>query len=140
MLSSRLFSSLTASARIAQAIASSSGSGSPSIHTRLIASSSRPTAAHTSCSSCCQRALSTSAVLSGTVGSLGGGKLKTHKGTKKRFQPVGSVDGMFKHAHAGKSHLNSHMPSVRRARLRGMAVTPPGQTARHLKRLLGPIL
>ncbi|KAK0539347.1 hypothetical protein OC834_000066 [Tilletia horrida] len=70
----------------------------------------------------------------------GGGKLKTHMGTKKRFFPVGSVEGMFKRGKAGKSHLNSHMSSVRRAGLRGTAITPPGQTARHLKRLLRPIL
>ncbi|CAD6941246.1 unnamed protein product [Tilletia controversa] len=80
------------------------------------------------------------AVRPGASGSHGGGKLKTHMGTKKRFFPVGSIVGMFKRGRAGKSHLNSHMSSVRRSRLRGMAITPPGQTARHLKRLLGPIL
>ncbi|KAE8211408.1 hypothetical protein CF327_g4833 [Tilletia walkeri] len=83
---------------------------------------------------------SSAAVRLGSSGSLGGGKLKTHMGTKKRFFPVGSVVGMFKRGRAGKSHLNSHMSSIRRSRLRGMTITPPGQTARHLKRLLGPIL
>ncbi|KAL9936913.1 hypothetical protein V8E36_004148 [Tilletia maclaganii] len=85
-----------------------------------------------------QRLLSSSASVAQAT--HGGGKLKTHMGTKKRFTPVGSIAGIFKHGRAGKSHLNSHMSSVRRSRLRGTALTPPGQTARHLKRLLRPIL
>ncbi|KAE8234197.1 hypothetical protein CF326_g770 [Tilletia indica] len=146
LLSSRI---LTATARTAAAAMASARPLSRSLCSSHTTSRTRPTATSSPLSSSVLLHLSPSASSApfssaaaqlGSSGSLGGGKLKTHMGTKKRFFPVGSVVGMFKRGRAGKSHLNSHMSSIRRSRLRGMAITPPGQTARHLKRLLGPIL
>ena len=44
-------------------------------------------------------------------------KLKTHKGSKKRFRV--SATGKLKRAQAGKKHLNSHKSGKRKRQLRG---------------------
>lgn len=44
-------------------------------------------------------------------------KMKTHKGTKKRFRITAT--GKFKHRQAGTSHLASRMSKKRRRNLRG---------------------
>jgi large subunit ribosomal protein L35 len=47
-------------------------------------------------------------------------KMKTHKGTKKRFRLTAS--GKAKHRAAGTSHLASRMSKKRRRNLRGTRV------------------
>ena len=47
-------------------------------------------------------------------------KMKTHKGTKKRFRLTAS--GKAKHRSAGTSHLASRMSKKRRRKLRGTRV------------------
>jgi large subunit ribosomal protein L35 len=47
-------------------------------------------------------------------------KLKTHKGTKKRFRL--SATGKVKHRSAGTSHLASRMSHKRKRKLRGTTV------------------
>jgi len=47
-------------------------------------------------------------------------KMKTHKGTKKRFRLTAS--GKVKHRSAGTSHLASRMSKKRRRKLRGTRV------------------
>ena len=47
-------------------------------------------------------------------------KMKTHKGTKKRFRLSGS--GKAKHRQSGTSHLQSRMSSKRKRNLRGTTV------------------
>ena len=44
-------------------------------------------------------------------------KMKTHKGTKKRFRLTAT--GKVKHRHAGTSHLASRMSAKRKRNLRG---------------------
>jgi large subunit ribosomal protein L35 len=44
-------------------------------------------------------------------------KMKTHKGSRKRFRV--SAKGKLKRAHAGKKHLNSPKASKRKRQLRG---------------------
>jgi len=108
--------------------------------------------------------LHTSAILSG---SWGGGKLKTHSGTAKRFKPVGKrrstrvydratfvesepgsgfevgyvnqkvIGCMYKRGRSGKQHLNSKMHHGQEARLRGTKVEQSGHTIRTLNRLIG---
>ena len=46
-----------------------------------------------------------------------GNKLKTHKGTKKRFRLTAT--GKIKHRPAGKSHRNVRMSAKRTRNLRG---------------------
>lgn len=48
-------------------------------------------------------------------------KMKTHKGTKKRFRLTGT--GKAKHRQSGTSHLNSRLSTKRRRNLRGTSVT-----------------
>ena len=48
-------------------------------------------------------------------------KMKTHKGTKKRFRL--SAKGKAKHRCAGTSHLNSRMSAKRKRKLRGTTTT-----------------
>ena len=43
-------------------------------------------------------------------------KLKTHKSSKKRFRVT--AKGKLKRKSAGKKHLNSHKPGLRKQRLR----------------------
>jgi large subunit ribosomal protein L35 len=47
-------------------------------------------------------------------------KLKTHKGTKKRFRIT--AKGKLKHRRAGTSHLNVRLSKKRRRNLRGTGV------------------
>ena len=47
-------------------------------------------------------------------------KMKTHKGTKKRFRLSGS--GKAKHRQSGTSHVQSRMSSKRKRNLRGTTV------------------
>lgn len=47
-------------------------------------------------------------------------KMKTHKGTKKRFRLTGK--GKAKHRSAGTSHLQARMSNKRRRNLRGTTV------------------
>ena len=47
-------------------------------------------------------------------------KMKTHKGTKKRFRLTAS--GKAKHRQAGTSHLAARMSKKRRRNLRGTKV------------------
>lgn len=44
-------------------------------------------------------------------------KMKTHKGTKKRFRMTGT--GKIKHRQAGTSHLATRMSQKRKRNLRG---------------------
>ncbi len=47
-------------------------------------------------------------------------KMKTHKGSKKRFSVTAS--GKLKRFQAGKRHLNSHKTGARKRQLRGGVV------------------
>lgn len=47
-------------------------------------------------------------------------KMKTHKGTKKRFRMTGT--GKVKHRHCGTSHLANRMSHKRKRQLRGTTV------------------
>jgi len=47
-------------------------------------------------------------------------KMKTHKGTKKRFRLTGT--GKAKHRQSGTSHLQTRMSPKRRRSLRGTCV------------------
>ena len=47
-------------------------------------------------------------------------KMKTHKGTKKRFRLT--AKGKAKHRSAGTSHLNSRISQKRKRNLRGTTV------------------
>lgn len=47
-------------------------------------------------------------------------KMKTHKGSKKRFRVTAS--GKLKRSQAGKRHLNSHKTGKRKRHLRGNIV------------------
>ncbi|MBQ3351232.1 MAG: 50S ribosomal protein L35 [Thermoguttaceae bacterium] len=61
-------------------------------------------------------------------------KMKTHKGTKKRFRL--SANGKAMHRFAGTSHLASRMSKKRRRQLRG--TTPVAEnTAKKIRALLG---
>lgn len=94
--------------------------------------------------------------------SWGGGKLKTHTGTAKRFKPVGrrqkatrseiqllptgdlvsysplqALGPMFKRGRTGKRHLNTKMTQGQASRLKGTLVHESGHTIRTLNRLIG---
>ncbi|KAH8088577.1 hypothetical protein HD553DRAFT_306736 [Filobasidium floriforme] len=60
-------------------------------------------------------------------------KLKTHKGTAKRWKAISN--GSFKRGQAGKQHLNSSFPSWRISRL-GRTVYSTATQTRTLKRLV----
>ena len=47
-------------------------------------------------------------------------KMKTHKGSKKRFRV--SANGKLKRGQAGKRHLNSHKTSKRKRQLRSLMI------------------
>ena len=47
-------------------------------------------------------------------------KMKSHKGSKKRFRVTAS--GLLKRGQAGKRHLNSHKTGKRKRHLRGNLV------------------
>ena len=61
-------------------------------------------------------------------------KMKTHKGTKKRFRLTAT--GKAKHRHAGTSHLAAGMSKKRRRNLRGTTVVH-GVEAAKIRTLLG---
>ncbi|MDX1965200.1 MAG: 50S ribosomal protein L35 [Pirellulales bacterium] len=60
-------------------------------------------------------------------------KLKTHKGTKKRFRVT--ANGKVKHRQAGTSHLNTRLSKKRRRNLRGTAVLAQPDTPRIVEAL-----
>jgi large subunit ribosomal protein L35 len=60
-------------------------------------------------------------------------KMKTHKGTKKRFRLTAS--GKAKHRQAGTSHLAVRMSQKRKRNLRGTAVVD-GAEAKRIRRAL----
>ena len=55
-------------------------------------------------------------------------KMKTHKGTKKRFKL--SATGKAMHRGAGTSHLASRMSSKRKRNLRGTRATTKSESKR----------
>ena len=55
-------------------------------------------------------------------------KMKTHKGTKKRFRLTAT--GKAKHRAAGTSHLASHMSQKRKRNLRGTTVVDETEAVR----------
>jgi large subunit ribosomal protein L35 len=61
-------------------------------------------------------------------------KMKTHKGTKKRFRLT--AKGKVKHRCAGTSHLASRMSHKRKRNLRGTTVVD-GVEAAKIHRVLG---
>ncbi|MFM7097628.1 50S ribosomal protein L35 [bacterium] len=61
-------------------------------------------------------------------------KLKTHKGSKKRFRVT--ANGKLKRHKAGKKHLLSHKTSKRKRQLRG-TIVDTGKLAKKYIRLMG---
>jgi large subunit ribosomal protein L35 len=61
-------------------------------------------------------------------------KMKTHKGTKKRFRLTGT--GKAKHRHAGTSHLATRKTHKQKRNLRGTAVVDSTETKK-IQRALG---
>ena len=57
-------------------------------------------------------------------------KMKTHKGSKKRFKVT--ANGKLKRSQAGKKHLNSHKTGKRKRQLRG----PEVETGRLAKKYI----
>jgi large subunit ribosomal protein L35 len=62
-------------------------------------------------------------------------KMKTHKGTKKRFRLTAS--GKVKHRSAGTSHLAAHMSQKRKRNLRGTSVIATVESKRIRDALCG---
>jgi large subunit ribosomal protein L35 len=62
-------------------------------------------------------------------------KMKTHKGTKKRFRLT--ANGKVKHRQAGTSHLAVGLSKKRRRNLRGTKVLDKALTANITKALNG---
>lgn len=61
-------------------------------------------------------------------------KMKTHKGTKKRFRLT--ANGKAKHRHAGTSHLATRKTHKQKRNLRGTAVVNDVESKR-IQRALG---
>ena len=61
-------------------------------------------------------------------------KMKTHKGSKKRFRVTAS--GRLKRSQAGKKHLNSHKTGKRKRHLRAKLVED-GRLAQRYVTLVG---
>ena len=61
-------------------------------------------------------------------------KMKTHKGTKKRFRLT--AKGKAKHRSSGTSHLQARMSNKRKRNLRGTTVTEESAT-KAIRRALG---
>jgi len=55
-------------------------------------------------------------------------KMKTHKGTKKRFRLT--AKGKVKHRHAGTSHLATRMSHKRKRNLRGTGIVNKVEAAK----------
>jgi large subunit ribosomal protein L35 len=62
-------------------------------------------------------------------------KMKTHKGTKKRFRLTGT--GKAKHRHAGTSHLATRKTHKQKRNLRGTTVANNLAETRRIQRALG---
>lgn len=62
-------------------------------------------------------------------------KMKTHKGTKKRFRLTGT--GKVKHRQAGTSHLAARMSQKRKRNLRGTTTLDKSVVASITKALCG---
>lgn len=62
-------------------------------------------------------------------------KMKTHKGTKKRFRL--SATGKAMHRAAGTSHLASRMSTKRKRKLRGTSATTKSESKRVARLLCG---
>jgi len=62
-------------------------------------------------------------------------KMKTHKGSKKRFRV--SATGLLKRAQAGKRHLNSKKTGARKRNLRGTIADPGKIAAKYVKAMGG---
>jgi large subunit ribosomal protein L35 len=62
-------------------------------------------------------------------------KMKTHKGTKKRFRLT--AKGKVKHRSAGTSHLASHMSQKRKRNLRGTSMVSKVEADRIRSALCG---
>ena len=58
-------------------------------------------------------------------------KMKTHKGTKKRFKV--SANGKVSHKRCGSSHLNSHKSGSQIRKLRKKSIVKIGPEARRLR-------
>ncbi len=58
-------------------------------------------------------------------------KMKSHKGTKKRFKV--SANGKVSHKRCGSSHLNSHKSGSQIRKLRKKSVVKIGAEARRLR-------
>ena len=61
-------------------------------------------------------------------------KMKTHKGTKKRFRLT--ANGKVKHRQSGTSHLQARMSNKRKRNLRGTCVVDEA-AAKAVRRALG---
>lgn len=61
-------------------------------------------------------------------------KMKTHKGTKKRFRLT--AKGKAKHRQCGTSHLNSRMSQKRKRNLRGTAVLDDPKCTKNIQEAL----
>jgi large subunit ribosomal protein L35 len=61
-------------------------------------------------------------------------KMKTHKGTKKRFKVT--ANGKVLHKRCGSSHLNSHKSGKQIRRLRKKSIIKVGAEAQRLRRAL----
>jgi len=62
-------------------------------------------------------------------------KMKTHKGTKKRFRLT--AKGKVKHRAAGTSHLATRMSQKRKRKLRGTTVLESDAAAAKIRLVLG---
>ena len=62
-------------------------------------------------------------------------KMKTHKGTKKRFRLT--AKGKIKHRPAGTSHLATRKTQKNKRQLRGTEVLSPGMTKAITRALAG---
>jgi large subunit ribosomal protein L35 len=58
-------------------------------------------------------------------------KMKTHKGSRKRFRV--SANGKLKRSHAGKKHLNSKKTAKRKRHLRSKAVNVGRLASKYVK-------
>jgi large subunit ribosomal protein L35 len=62
-------------------------------------------------------------------------KMKTHKGSKKRFRVTAT--GKLKRAQAGKRHLNSHKTGKRKRHLRGNIIDSGRLASKYVRELGG---
>lgn len=58
-------------------------------------------------------------------------KMKTHKGSRKRFRV--SANGKLKRSQAGKKHLNSHKTGKRKRHLRAPLISETAIAKRYIK-------